>query len=122
MAGLEMIGLYRVPDTEPPAYLVEFWLRGHQGLLDFADFGQQRGGDPDDDPVAYCEYELAEDGKSGRPLDMGPHRIAGDLRVALFMHGVDETLPLQTPFGPVALPPMIFRPRRLDFIEYVAPD
>jgi hypothetical protein len=67
--------------------------------------------------VAYNEWYL--DGE-GAPLSEFEYEgePTATTRLAFFLHFVDFSRPLQTPFGDVRLPPPQARPDRLAGIEY----
>ena len=120
---VEIVGVYAVAESEVPACLIELWVRGFAGTLDFGRFSQQNGGkDRGLDSVAYLEHVLSSDGSSGRELLLEPQQLAGDTRFAFFMHRLDQSLPLLTPFGPVRVPGTTARPDRLKFMRYCEVD
>ena len=122
-SSVEIVGVYPVADTEEPVTLVEVWIRGFVGKLDFAQFLQHNAkNDRSLDQVAYLEHALADDGMSGRELDFGLQQIDGDTRMTFFIHYFDEALPLVTPFGSVLVPPATELPARLGFVKYCEPD
>jgi len=71
-------------------------IRGADDRLDVGDFSQ-----PDSDQVAYDEVFLTADGQA---IVDAPSKMSGDLRVYFFLHEVDESKPLSTSYGTVAIP------------------
>jgi hypothetical protein len=111
-----------VLEAEEPVSLVEIWIKGHRGSVDFAKFLQRHPElEPADEQVAYFEHLLDADGVTGAWPVAGRVEIDRDLRVAFFIHYLDTMRPLETPFGPTLLPEPTDRPARLDFVEYCLP-
>lgn len=77
--------------------------------------------DPAQDQVAYLEHRLNGEGTTGEPLSWEPLKVDGDARVAFFLYYLDTGKALDTPVGPILLPPETERPDRLAFIAYSEP-
>ena len=117
---VEVVGVYPVEEAEEPVVLIELWIKDFQGKVNFGAIGQQVPGlEPADEQVAYDEYLLSDDGTSGRRIQFNPYQMAGHARFAFFLHYLDASRPIKTPFGPVTLPPPAERPARLAFIHYI---
>jgi hypothetical protein len=120
--NFDIIGVYPVCAREP-CHLVELWVRGLDGVLDFGQFTQAIPGQPQSNwQVPYDERVLNENGTA--PVgDRFPDQImgTGDLRVAFFFHYLDFSKPLLSPAGPLELPAPSERPSRLQFLEYEPP-
>ena len=120
---MEIVGAYLVPEAKQPVTLIEFWVKGFQGTLDFGDFKQVISSlRPADVQVAYLEHRLSEDGTSGQDVSLETVTVSSDARFAFFIHFMQLDQPLQTPFGLVQLPQPKPRPARLAFVEYEEPD
>jgi hypothetical protein len=118
-----VVGTYRITKAKQPVVLVELWIAGYVGPLDFSQFRQDvRKLGPASEQVAYLEHELNESGTSGRELSFEPLLVKGKTRVAFFLHYPQYGQPLQTPFGAVSLPQPTARPKRLNFLKYDEPD
>ena len=118
-----VIGAYKVGGYREPIALVELWVNNYTGNLDLAQFQQDvpRLG-PSRTQVLWLEHELNEQGTSGRELSLEALPVSGRTRLAFFLHYPQYGQSLQTPFGPVALPPPTARPKRLRFMKYYVPD
>ncbi len=104
-----VVGVHPVRHAPEPVHLVELRYAGRPGELDLGRVTQHRLGlAPENRQVPYDETALPA----------GPD---GSLRVAFFLHFLDLTRPLDTPFGPVALPPETPIPLELEFIRYEPP-
>src|SRR5579859_4473725 len=118
----EPIGVYPIIADEP-CHLIELWLRGCTGPVNFGDFTQELPGRARENwQVAYDEWLLNSEGTAGALAPIpGPVEAASDIRVAFFFHYLDPSRPIMTPGGAVALPKPVARPDRLSFIEYEPP-
>ena len=119
---IEIVGVYPIPGTEEPVVLIELWVKEFHGKCDFGAFGQEIPElEPADEQVAYDEHLLTDDGTSGRRILFDPYEVSDHARFAFFLHYLDASRPIKTPFGPVSLPPPTRRPERLAFIRYCQP-
>jgi hypothetical protein len=106
-AVARIAGVYPV-DAPEPCHLCELVVEGAEAEIDFGTFTQPfPGRDPDHWQVAYDEQCLASD--------------ASRSVYVFFFHYLDLNQPMQSSFGPLALPTPTPRPKRLDFVEYEAP-
>jgi hypothetical protein len=125
MASVEVVGVYPVPEAHEPVHLIELVVRNSTGF-DPASFSQPDPDQPEENwQVAYDERALNESGDTpitgSFELSRRPDLLKGDVRLAFFMHYLDPTRPLMTPFGAVELPNPTDRPPRLSTIEYEEP-
>jgi hypothetical protein len=123
--SVDVIGVYPVPESVEPVHLVELVVRDSQGF-DPADFVQPDPGQPQDNwQTAYDERALNASGTAAITesfeLADRPELLRGDVRLVFFMHYLDPSRPLKTPFGEVELPTPSDRPDRLASIEYEQP-
>lgn len=122
-ARIEVIGVYPVRGAKQLVSLVELWIRDYFGIVDFGNFGQNV---PEigvsHNQVAYDEHLLNDEGTSGAALSLDPCSVQGEARVTFFLHFVDCSRPMKTPFGLVPLPQPADLPARLAFIRYSPPD
>ena len=118
----EVIGVYAV-DAPVPCALVEMRVRRTTTQVDLDDVTQAVEGVPESEwQVVWDEHFL--DATGSKPLDarhpaVPPSR--GDVRVAFFLHYLDDELPLSTPWGNLPLPAVTDRPDRLSFMAYEPP-
>lgn len=125
MATIEVLGLYPV-EAAQPCFLLEVLVSGSDGPFDLGEITQADGSTPSTDwQVPYAEKLLAPEGDAVL-LDLwdgdgNPEMWVGDIRLAFFMHQLDLTSPLATPFGEATLPAPTARPSRLQAIEYETP-
>jgi hypothetical protein len=123
---VEVVGVYPVRAAEP-CHLIELMMRGVGPGFDFGSISQPVPGTPSSNwQVPWGEVLLDKDGQevlaSSAELSDRPEQLAGDLRVAFFMHYLDEQRPLKSPFGDICLPKPIARPKRLKAVRYEQPD
>jgi hypothetical protein len=75
--------------------------------------------------TAYDERALDASGSSAITesfeLSDRPDLLEGDVRLVFFVHHLDVTRPIRTPFGDIELPDPSDRPDRLAPIEYEQP-
>ena len=119
MAGVEGVGVYRVPEASEPCHLVEVIVRDSRGF-DVTQFQQEEPGQPPEYwQVAWDERTLNATGdeETSEP----PGDVEGTVRFAFFLHYLDPSRPLLTPFGPVSLPEPSNRPERPGMIKYEEP-
>ena len=123
---VEVVGVYPV-EAEELCHLIELIVHESKGPFDTGLFCQE---DPNleraDWQVAYDEKVLdwAGTGILADGFDLTPDSEiwSGDVRLCFFLHYVDLSKPLETPFGAVELPEPTPRPARLDQVEYWPPD
>jgi hypothetical protein len=125
MVGVEVVGVYPVPEAPEPCHLIEVVVRGSPGF-DPGDFTQSDPDQPRDNwQTAYDERVVSESGDSplteSFELSGRPDLLEGNVRLVFFMHYLDTARPLLTPFGAVELPTPTERPERLSGIEYEEP-
>lgn len=121
---VQVVGVYTVQETSE-AYLIELIIQESADKLDMGHFMQEMPGKPKSYwQVAYDEQYLNLDGNTvivstwDKPLGGPPVT-----RVAFFLHFVNFSLPMLTPFGPVGLPQPTPIPDRLAaLITYIEPD
>ncbi len=123
--SLEVLGVYPVPEAPEPCHLVEVSVRDSPGF-DPSLFRQEDPDQPESNwQVAYDERALNAAGDAAVTesfeLDARSELLRGDVRLVFFVHYLDTSRPLLTPFGPVALPDPVERPLRLVSIEYEEP-
>ncbi|MEO8448201.1 MAG: hypothetical protein ABI647_00330 [Gemmatimonadota bacterium] len=117
MAGtIQIVGVYPV-DTVEPIHLVEVLV---SDAFDDVDWGSFRQDDPD--IASNPEGEDAVDTDSlphdEQPVEQLPD---GRTRVVFFVHQLDVSRPLLSPFGALQLPGPTPRPGRLAAINYGPP-
>ena len=123
---MEVLGIYPV-EAEEPCHLIELIVHESNGPFDTGLFCQE---DPNLEranwQVAYDEKVLDWAGTAiladAFDLELDSEIWSGDVRLCFFLHYVDLSRPLQTPFGTVALPEPMPRPDRLGPVEYWPPD
>ena len=101
--------------------LVEARIRGRDRALFLGDFGQSADDivQPDD-PVAYKEHFLNDDGSDIVWTVL--EKVRGpDVRVVFFLHQYDPHRPILTSYGPVPPPPTTPMPARLARIIWYTP-
>jgi hypothetical protein len=119
VSQVTVVGVYEVPD-HPNVHLVEVAVESPPGSFDVGEFAQEDPSLPRDSwQVAYNEWYLSPDGQPLGEFDP-PEEIKseGTTRLAFFLHFVDLSRPLETPFGPVELPAPTAMPTRLSEVEY----
>jgi hypothetical protein len=126
-AHVEMIGIYPVIDSSEPCHLIELWVRSSAGPFDIGQFTQPNTLQPRENcQVAYDEKVLDESGATILAdgwLDMRTivNRCEGDIRMVFFLHYLNPSLPILTPFGEVSLPMPTEMPARLSIVKYESP-
>ena len=117
---MEVLGVHAVSEAPEPCYLVEMVIHAAPSDLDLGAFSQgPLAGIPAQAP--WLETFLDRRGER-RILDPFAGPAPHEVRLAFFLHYVDLSRPLGSPYGPVMLPPPTPRPRRLAFITYREPD
>ena len=102
----EVVGVYAVPESGEPCYLVEMLVPA--GGFEPDEITQVDPNAPESDwQVPWDERVLEETDEQ--------------TRLAFFFHYLDLSLPLKTPWGDLALPAPSQRPDRLASIEYEEP-
>jgi hypothetical protein len=105
-------------------FLVELVVRTQGRPLDLSGFRQVDPCFPDSGwQVPHQSTRLSADGTRWledlpTALRLDPELLHEELRFAFFMHFLDPDRPLDTPFGPVALPPVTPLPVRLRSFHY----
>jgi hypothetical protein len=110
-------GVYELPDL-PDHHLIEVTAEAPPSRVDPGKFTQEDPERPQSEwSRGYWEWYL--DLETGQPLGQSPLDAYGPsrTRLALFLHAVDFSRPLLTPFGPVQLPPATTLPERLRGLE-----
>ncbi len=107
--------------------MVELMMRDVAPGFDFGSITQPIPGTPASLwQVPWAEVLLDKDGQKvlarSAELSDRPELLAGDFRVAFFMHYLDWQHPLKTPFGDIPLPKPVARPKRLRAVRYEQPD
>ena len=120
-----MLGVYPVPEAPEPCHLVEVSVGDSPGF-DPSLFRQDDPGQPESNwQVAYDERALNAAGDAAVTesfeLDARSELLRGDVRLVFFVHYLDTSRPLLTPFGPIALPAPRPAAPRLASIEYQEP-
>lgn len=118
---ITIIGVHPVGKAPEPCHLIELVVEGTGELVVGSITQPQPELSRENWQAPYDEYRLAPDGRSGEPLGFAPVDVHGQLRMAFFFHFLSLTGPLWTPVGPVALPRVTPRPRRLRFMMYEPP-
>ena len=132
---VEIIGVYRLekdaiseydelmnPEKAENALIIELIVKKPPSEYDLGDFTQPTDLPRDSWQVPYAEYYFDRAGESvlsemEPPQDSGP-----ESRIVFFMHYLDLSRPLQTPFGDVPLKQPTDMPARLKGkIEYWEP-
>ena len=123
--SLQILGVHPM-EADEPCHLVEIMVIGSLGF-DPGEFVQELD-DEDDDawPSAWgeCVLDVAGESVQADAEDLATDRaelLLGEVRMAFFIHNLDLTAPLLTPFGEVALPPATPLPPRLQAVPYEAP-
>jgi hypothetical protein len=102
-----IIGVHPI-DAPEPVHLVELSFAGAAAELNFGAITQPDAARPPSEwQVPYDEHVLKSQ--------------AGRTNVVFFFHYLDLARPLETPFGPLALPAETPMPQRLRGIRYAAP-
>jgi hypothetical protein len=120
---IEIIGVYPVPDAPEPCYLVEVRVLDSPGF-DVREFTQEVPGEPPENwQVPDDEGLLNADGDEVVPTrwPIAPELLRGNVRLVFFMHFLDFSRPLRTPFGEIPLPEPTEQPERLAIVEYEEP-
>jgi hypothetical protein len=118
---VKIIGVHPVQEAAEPCHLIELLVEG-EGKFKVGSITQPNPTRPRSDwQVAYDEYRLVPDGSSGEPFGFAPVELRGPVRLAFYFHYLSPNEPLQTPAGPVALPPVTPMPLRLGFMKYDPP-
>ena len=104
---IDILGNYSI--GEEPWRLIEIRVSDVREEIDFGSFELPTPGQPRSNwQVPYDERVLSEDTERG------------EIHACFFLFAENDG-PLQTPAGPVALPPVTDRPERLDFIQFEDP-
>jgi hypothetical protein len=109
----------RGPDY-PNVHLVEVTVGAAPGSFDVGSFAQEDPSLPEDSwQTAYNEWYLSPEGEPLEEFDP-PDAIRSDekTRLAFFLHFVDFSRPLETPFNSVELPTPTPASARLNPIQY----
>ena len=104
---IDILGNYRV--GQEPWRLIEIKVSGVRGQFDFDCLVLSVPGQP------RSNWQVPWD---GRLLSEDTER--GELHACFFLY-VEGGEPLQTPVGPIALPPVSDRPARLAFVQFEEP-
>lgn len=121
MRSAQVVGVHPIKAREP-CHLIELAIRDPGGDFKVDDLTQiDENVGKDSWQVAYDERFL--DGQSLLPLSLRPFERPDqkEYRLVFFFHYLDLTKPLQTSFGPLALPQPSPRPAYLAFMRYVSP-
>jgi hypothetical protein len=116
---IEILGIHpRVVDE--PVHLLELNIHEFNGEIDLAEITQGVPSDPHCLPQApWLPYVLNTDGTAGEEIiNYDPIKVDGTIRIAFFLHFLNTSAPLETPFGSVPLPLESAQPTRLEFIKY----
>ena len=105
---LTVVGVHPVEAADEPCHLIELLVEGADNGLNLGEATQEVKGKSRDDWQAPYDEQILEEGD-------GKHRYA------FFFHYLDLKKPLQTPFGPVNIPPCTDAPKHLKKIKYEAP-
>jgi hypothetical protein len=124
LGRIQVVGVYPLQETSE-AYLIEVIVQASADEFDMGQFMQAMPGKPQNYwQVAYDEQYLNPGGD--QVIGSTWHKPQTGLwttRVAFFLHFVDFSLPMQTPFEPVILPQPTTMPDRLALlITYTEPD
>ena len=120
---LELIGVYPVPEALEPCYLVEVRVTDSPGF-DVGQFTQEVPNEPRENWQApYDERVLSAEGREvvSTRWPIAPDLLSGNFRLVFFMHHLDLSRPVCTPFGEIPLPEPGERPERLAIVEYEEP-
>lgn len=123
--SIQVVGVYAVVEAHEPCHLVELAIADSPGF-DASRFQQEEPGQPPENwQTAYDERVLSAAGDAvvadAWTLRSRPELLEGKVRLAFFMHYLDPSRPLLTPFGQVTLGEPSDRPARLTIIEYEEP-
>lgn len=121
-----VLGVYPVRAPEP-CHLIEMRIRGVESPFDFGAITQPKHGVGRSFwQVPWMEALLSAEGTrivaTSSQLHDRPELLSGDIRIAFFLHDLDLTRALETPFGSVDLTEPSTRPRRLRALRYEEPD
>lgn len=121
-----VLGVYRVRAPEP-CHLIEMRITGIESPFDFGTITHPKHGVGRSFwQVPWMETLLSTEGArivaTSSQLRDRPELLHGAIRVAYFLHDLDLTRPLETPFGSVDLPEPSAKPRRLRALRYEEPD
>lgn len=126
MTTIEIHGIYAI-DAPYPCHIVELSIRDCteecmqlKGITYPVTVEGRRT-----EQAPFCEHYLSLDGNeilgnSGYGWDH-PEIWSGDLRVAFLMHFLEPDGKINTPCGPMTIPPASVRPKRLASLKYVSP-
>jgi hypothetical protein len=122
---VEVIGIYPVKAPEP-CHLLELRMLGIGAGFDFGSITQPRLHEPRPVwQVPWDEVLLDEEGRtviaSSTELADRTSLLIGNFRVAFFMHYLDLSRPLISPFGDIPLPAPGPKPSRLSVVRYHSP-
>ena len=122
MTAVEVVGIYPVLEAPEPCHLVEVIVRDSPGF-DIGAFQQEQPGQPPDNWQAPWDERIlnAEGDKVTAEYQIDPEALRGTVRLAFFLHHLEPSRPLLTPFGSTPLPEQSERPERLAMIEYEEP-
>lgn len=121
-----VFGVYPVKADEP-CHLVELIIEGSDTPVYVGDITQEiPGRDQASWQVPWDERVLDEAGQkilaSYPELKKRPELLRGNVRLVFFLHYLDLSRSLITPFGELPLPPPSKRPSRLKMVRYEPPD
>lgn len=121
-----VLGVYPVKAKEP-CHLVEIQIEGSEGAFEVGDITQENPERKRSNwQVPWDERILDVKGErmiaDALQIKKRPEMLKGDVRMVFFLHYVDFTRPLITPFGEASLPAPSKRPARLRKIRYEDPD
>ncbi len=121
-----VLGVYPVRARER-CHLIEVRISGLESPFDFGAITQPMDGVGRSFwQVPWMEVLLSADGTRilARSPELSQHRdlLRGDVRVAFFLHDLDLTRALETPFGNLDIPEPSRRPSRLRALRYEEPD
>ena len=116
---IRIFGVHAVEEARQPCHLVELELIDRQGPLDVGVFCQPSRGGHEQAP--WMEHFVDGNGIPGAEF-FGEVDAGERVRIAFFIHYLEEDWRLNSPLGIIQLPPATPMPQRLKSIRYCAPD
>ena len=115
-----VVGIYEVGAEDGSAVdLIELHVSDCKGEVRVEQFFQNLRGADREVNIAHQMHVLSPKGDQGTEVIHDSFSVPNDARLAFFLHDLDSRVPLDTPFGRLALSaPQSHMPERLRFIRY----